>query len=162
MVSEFFGKFLFEVVGRGLLIGTIYVIETQIIKRRNLLVRYGRKCQKALRLPKRMCIFAETDPGILQTDIRMGILCLGSAWGFVGAGALVATATGTIWNPLVLGLGVVAPGFFVGILWLVLAASRRRLEMPLSESEILRIDRRGGDMRELIWVLADMWTILYY
>jgi hypothetical protein len=77
-----------------------------------------------------MYVFAETDPGLTDNDIRWSAEVL-SVCGFVSVlGGLLALAKWTVWDPWVLVPGVAVPGSVVCLLWLWLALSKRHRLRP--------------------------------
>jgi len=121
--GELFVEVLIQFVIRVLLACILHFIDGQIIARWELIIRWGRKAQNTLRVPRCLRIFADTDPGMLDGDIRvMTVMALG---------------TGASINIGLLALFLVKPAdklrnwlCFCMILveWFALVLSRRRLE----------------------------------
>lgn len=103
-----------------------FIIEHYIVERRELVIRHGRQLQRYLRLPDCLCIFAETDPGMLDDDIRLASMLLAIASFSSILGLLAGIAEGTI-SHAVLIAGIVLPTCLIILLWLLLCLSRRRL-----------------------------------
>ncbi|KAI2618604.1 hypothetical protein GGS26DRAFT_595896 [Hypomontagnella submonticulosa] len=122
---------LFEICGqilfRGIATAVIYTIDKQIVQRRDVLVRYGRQVQKTLDLPDCICVFTAEDPGMADDDIRLAGMFLSFSLFFA---CLVTfgrvSSRGTIWDPYVLGFGVVNPVCTFILVWLMLILAKRR------------------------------------
>lgn len=122
MFSEVFAQCL----GRLYAAALVIIVERQIVQRRDLVIRYGRRLQRFLRLPEYMCVVSETDPGMLDQDIRIGaeLLCFLCVPMCV-SGLVLAVAFGTLGHPVVIGLTIVGPGCIAVIAWLVLILRKR-------------------------------------
>ena len=108
-------------ISRGLLTGFVFLIDRQIVQRRDLVVRLGRRAQDIFHLPEWMCVFTAEDPGMSYNNIRMSASLLGFSYLWVPfAFFLLMPMKGTIWDPWVLGLGVVNPACFSFFTWLTL------------------------------------------
>lgn len=113
-------------------------IKREVRLRRDLHVRRGRRLQRALRLPECMCVFAEEDPGVMDTDLEIAFLCWFSGAWFILFELIAMFARRAIWDPMVLGCGLFAPVFCFGTAWLVLRCGKRSLERkhnPLVDCE---------------------------
>ena len=124
---EYLGEFAMQCIFRCSLTMIVVLIDKQIVQRREVVIRRGRQLQNLLRLPQWMRVFTETDPGMLDGDIRMSAEILAMSSLIAGLGATVALAKETPWDPYVLSLGAVVPTCINVILWLSLIQSRRRL-----------------------------------
>ncbi|KAK1772214.1 hypothetical protein QBC33DRAFT_520574 [Phialemonium atrogriseum] len=107
-LGECLGELLVNVVGRAILTGAVIVIDKQIVQRRDVVIRWGRQFQNWFPLPEWMFIFAENDPGMPDTDMRI---------------------------PWALGFMVVGPGCIAGLVWLVLILSKRCLRSRILAME---------------------------
>lgn len=121
-----------------------YLVDTQIVPRRDTIIRHGRYLQNALHIPTCACVFTETDPGIEDRDIRLSAKFIFTAFTIFGAGLLFALGRGSLWNIFSLAFMVVVPGCLLTLLWIGMAFSRRR---RAKEAESVFCLRRGIDSR---------------
>ena len=154
--ADCLGQLLTELILRTIIYAAFIVIETQVIQRRDSIIQWGRQAQNRLHIPECMRIFTEKDPGMQVEDMRMAAEILGFACLLAFFGQIGALAIGTVWDPWVFGLVFVGPGCLLGLLWLILALSKRRLSrVPMlvgeeghCESDILlskeKADRQHG------------------
>ncbi|KAI0536120.1 hypothetical protein GGR58DRAFT_406818 [Xylaria digitata] len=70
IMDEIIGFCVAQVLCRAVLSIEVLVIEKQIVSRRKQIVGIGRAFQRALRLPRCLCAFAEQDPGITEGALR--------------------------------------------------------------------------------------------
>lgn len=69
--GECIGKLLFKFVFRCMWTAVIIIIDRQIVARRDLVIRCGRRTQGFLHVPQCLRVFADTDLGMLDGDIRI-------------------------------------------------------------------------------------------
>jgi len=77
-------------------------------------------------MPECLRIITKTDPGMPDEVIRMSAELIGFSCLLSALGPAAALSKGTIWNPWVLGMGVIGPGCSMSLTWLVLVLSKRR------------------------------------
>jgi hypothetical protein len=134
--GECIGQFMAHIIFRCFLLAVVRAIDKYIVPRRDSIIRRGRQLQDLLRLPECICIFAKTDPGMPDRDIRFSaeVLSLCGLLSFL-TGLLVLDGV-AIGDSLVLVMGVAVPGSMVCLLWLGLALSKRhRLRRQISGTE---------------------------
>jgi len=105
--------------------------DRQIIARRELIIRWGRRAQNTLRVPHCLRIFADTEPGMLDGDIRGAtVMALGTGASInIGLLALfLVKPADKLRNWLCFGLLVIYPVGMILVEWFALVLSRRRLE----------------------------------
>lgn len=120
------------------------LIDTQIVPRRETIIRHGRHIQNALHIPTWARVFTETDPGMEDRDIRLSAKFIFTAFTIFGAGLLLAFARGSFWTVFSMAFMVVIPGCLLTLLWIGMAFSRRR---RAKEAESVFCLRRGIDSR---------------
>ncbi|KAK3998150.1 hypothetical protein QBC44DRAFT_386463 [Cladorrhinum sp. PSN332] len=130
------GQLVAEFIGRCLITSVILFIDKHVVERRDLIIRSGRKVQNRLAIPQCLRVFADTDPGMLDSQIREATFALFYAGIMANLGLLLAVLVLTDNIPgstkgfpvLIFLLMAVVPLCIVIVLWIVLAQSRRRLE----------------------------------
>jgi hypothetical protein len=102
-----------------------------IITRRDSIVRFGRRWQRRLSIPRYLHVVAEANPGIRYKDIRAAAESVFFAGLMVTVGLLVTSAippdSGNIRIAMFLLSVVIFPTLYVLGAWLALAYSQRRL-----------------------------------
>lgn len=116
------------------------------MERRDLIIRWGRRAQNTLRVPRSLRVFADTDPGMLDGDIRLAVVVAFFIGATITVGLLVLIPgpAGKLWNWTCFGLMVIYPVCMTLVVWLYLALSRRRLERRSASGE--KVNRAGGAM----------------
>ena len=123
--DECIAQCLAHVIFRCFLTAVVHITEKHVVERRESIIRYGRQLQDNLRLPDCIRVFAATDPGMPDGDIRIAAYVLGLC-GFLAVVAGLYGLTSTIRDPLVLFPGIIGPGCAILLLWLGLALAKRR------------------------------------
>lgn len=128
--------------------GVLVLIHSLLVARREAITRHGRRLQERLRIPRYMHVFSDLEPGILDDDILTASQFL--TWACIPAllGLIIALCAGTVWHPIILGLGLVTPGCLLGVLWLVLAYSNRARQRykVSSEQSVSLLDLESDEM----------------
>jgi hypothetical protein len=140
---EMFAFLVVNILMFGYVALAAYIIDTHLVQRRERVVRVGRRVQNLLHLPGWMRVFTETDPGMLNKDIRSA--AQGLSWSVLIAffGFLVALTKGTIWDPWVLSLGFAIPFSMNILIWLELVYFRRRLARRLESERLSLVEHEG-------------------
>lgn len=125
------------------------LIDTQIVPRRDSIIRHGRQVQDYLHIPTWARVFTETDPGMPDADIRLAAKFIFTAFTSFAAGLLFAFARGSFWTVSSLAFVVVIPGCLLTLLWIGMSFSRRR---RAREEESVFCMLRGLDYRvQTMW-----------
>ncbi|KAK3938762.1 hypothetical protein QBC46DRAFT_439664 [Diplogelasinospora grovesii] len=143
---ECLGELAAQCIFRTFLTVIVVIIDKQIVQRRDVVIRRGRQLQNLLRLPEWMRVFSETDPGMLDKDIRTSAECLAASSLSAGLGVTAALAKGTLWDFWALSLGVAIPVCINIVVWLMLIHSKRRQSraQPLLIGNGYRSKEQGG------------------
>ncbi|KAL7624671.1 hypothetical protein AAE478_006241 [Parahypoxylon ruwenzoriense] len=121
--GEICGKFVLN----GLATAVLFIIEKQIVQRRELVIRLGRQAQRILHMPECLCVFTEEEPGMLDSDIRMAGTCLSISYLFASLAVLGATTLrASFRDPWVWTFGIAIPLCVSMLVWLMLIESKRR------------------------------------
>ncbi|OIW25174.1 hypothetical protein CONLIGDRAFT_636255 [Coniochaeta ligniaria NRRL 30616] len=135
----------------------LFSVDRLVVRRRNLVIRLGRRIQNLLRLPEWMRLIADEHPGMMDKDIRTGATVLVFSLLWIGRDVDYVFRKGTKWEPGQL-FFVVPLVVYAAITWVVLLRAKRRLcrrvspDTPLVEYEgyekeqtILELDPSEGD-----------------
>ncbi|KAF4464786.1 hypothetical protein FALBO_8376 [Fusarium albosuccineum] len=154
-MEEFLGECLGPCLCRTTASIYLYLVDVYIIQpRRHVIIQRGRRLQAALGLPECLCSFAQQDPGMAGDDMRTAAGLLGVSWllsAAVGLWVVMPSSTGTLLDPLVLGLGIVNPICMVCLVWLHLILSKR------SRVSYLRRTGQALPERRLDAAIGDFW-----
>ncbi len=157
--GELFGKILLEVVFRSLVASVLLFIDRQCVERLDLVIRWGRRAQNTLRAPRSLRVFADTDPGMLDGEIRFAAVvafCTGVAIN-IGLLVFILEPAGKLRNRACFGLMVIYSVCMTLVVWLALALSRRRLERRSASCE--KVNHAEGDMG---LTESIRWFAIYY
>ncbi|KAI0103113.1 hypothetical protein F4776DRAFT_668904 [Hypoxylon sp. NC0597] len=157
-MEECLGGLCAEICGRfvlnGLATAVLFIVEKQIVQRRELVIRRGRQAQRILHVPECLTVFTEEEPGMLDSDIRLAGTCLSISYFFASLAIFcVATLGASIWGPSFWIFGIANPLCVSTVIWLMLIESkRRRLRYTKVEAdqEIL-IDRSFEEDVRSMW-----------
>lgn len=116
-----------QVLLRCFLTGVIPFFDWLVMRRKESIIRNGRRIQEFLHLPECLQIFAKNDPGMRDRQLQRSSHVLAFIWLFQVSGLLAALGTGKVWSLVVLIPGVVIPFCLFSILYLWLVTSRRKL-----------------------------------
>lgn len=144
--GELIGRLLVEVIFRTLVAGVLLFIDRQVVERRDIIIRWGRRTQHALRVPRCLRAFTDTDPGMLDREIRFAAqIAFGSGLAMnCGLLIFILEPEGKTRNIICLVLVVVYPAVAALVTWLALVLARRRLERRFASCE--KINHTDGDM----------------
>lgn len=115
-----------QIIFRSCITAAVIFTESQIIPRRAAIIRQGRRIQDWLHIPEPLRIFSETNPGMVDRDIRLGTGAIGISAFLSTLGMLAIVARWPSWPPVFFWLEGVS-FCIVSLAWLRFAlASRRR------------------------------------
>ncbi|KAK1749481.1 hypothetical protein QBC47DRAFT_441679 [Echria macrotheca] len=129
-------RLLYQVVLRCLLACIIVFIDRQIVKRRDLIIQWGRRTEDMLHIPRCLRVFDDTKNRAIRAAARMTF-----AAGFgmkVGWLVYISQPAGRWRNRTCLILIVIYPAFmtlFLVLEWLPSVPARRRLESRVAACE---------------------------
>ena len=125
------------------------LIDTQIVPRRDTIIRHGRHIQNMLRIPTWARVFTDTDPGMPDMDIQLAAKFIFMAFTFFAVGVLFAFMRGSFSSVSSLAFMGVIPGCLLTLLWVGMAFSRRR---RAKEAEsVFRMRREMGNRGRTTW-----------
>lgn len=126
-MEELFGECCGFVLSRLFLTAYIFLIETQIVERRESIIKNGRALQDSLHIPECICVFTKEDPGMADENLRWGGIALAFSFLFavLGLGCRLPSV-GTFWDSGVIFLGLVIPTCINSLTFLILILAKRR------------------------------------
>lgn len=117
-----------RVLVRCLLAGVNLFFDWLVMRRKESIVRNGRRIQGFLHIPERLQIFAKTDPGMGDEQLRMSSHVLTLTWLLQISSLVGALGCRKVWCLVFLIPGVILPSCVVSTLYPWLVVSRRNLD----------------------------------
>ena len=153
LFASFLSDFLAEFLSRALVTCVCLFIDRQIVERRDLIIRWGRRAQNTLHVPRSLRVFVDTDPGMLDEKIRFAAwMAFGIGLGInIGGVLFILAPAGKLRNMVWVGLMVICPVCMTLVVWLNLALSRRSLERTSASCEKIPPQQVHRSLAESMW-----------
>ncbi|KAK1752611.1 hypothetical protein QBC47DRAFT_363358 [Echria macrotheca] len=117
--------------------GMFLFMNRHVVKRREPIIRWGRRAQNALRLPRALRVIADIEPGMEDLTIEFAAsmaVFIGAVF-MDGLGAFILYPPGWRRNKICVGMMAIYPGIMTAILWTILVLARYTLEKRLASRD---------------------------
>lgn len=172
MTEDACGECVLQIIFRCCITAAVIFTEIHIVPRRAAIIRQGRLIQDWLHIPEPVRIFSETNPGMVDRDIRLGTGVIGISAFLSILGILAIVSRWPSWPPAFFWLEGVS--FCIVVLaWLRFALARRRRqasqtakgygsivadEEDLEEARPPEFDLRDPEINAtILGIWADIW-----